>query len=686
MYELAFADAGGQDALDAVEGIAKQLATEIPDGRAKDSCGWDRSYRPYQMGAYESYDIDFMTETLGAAEDTGAKSKVRERGEWLMKQLGTDIQQRISRDIHLQIAEVKKMERARVKVAIKYGYDCSQLCDLNRVTLVCPDIRSMYAVAQHLFKRFGPKVCLQGARLLEWEDRYQSPMNGGYRHLQAIMCIGASLWEIQINTAPMNWAKHAAGHKLYKTTRFVREMVLFAAMEGDCRALEEMLARPGVQGVANPDAVRDKNGLSALHHAAFRGDAEIVTLLLSGKCMARPASAWVLDDAAHGGLALNYALTLCHYEVAQTLVDAMADQMGLATIERKTKQRLAEAVAAMVDRFEYVKDSDNQAPGAEEAERLLRSLASLWYHAQAASADDWDGMDPLKYAFARGQDVEEQGHAAGRHGPVGAVSSIPILLEFVDLWSVDKGNKLPLERATAMGLRATTELLARKMMSSRPPVDELPGAVIWSLARCRNKATFPEELQREVMVRETMLRQGLVGRQLGRGPRTAAPGPWGPASLGMVEQAWSPGGARAGLALTAELPRMGGPPNKKDEAQKTATVPGKFFSGQRPAAAAAAAHGQPTRHLRQQQQPEEEPQPQPRLTPRAVTAIGTERSRAPPRSLAHGPRSPARPQRGGPRASGGWPGGALPAGGGARPETRAPAGLGLPAGPLTARF
>lgn len=322
MYEEAFIAAGGMDAMESVMPLAKQLEADMAEASDIDFCDWGRSWQAVQMGAFQSYDLDFLAKTLGEA-DVGGKGPVRRHGERVLEQLGDDIVDKVCSDVHLLVAEPKKKDRARVKVAIKYGVDCTQLCDLNRATLVCPDIDRMYAVAHYIFKRFGPRVCLHDVRLVEWEDRYQLPMHGGYRHLQAVMCIGASLWEIQLNTAAMDEAKHKAGHKLYKTTRFIREMILFCAMEGDHEALAELLEKPGVQKVANPNAVRDKNGLSALHHAAFRGDVDVMQLLFKRQRVEVPANAWAMDHAERGGLALNYALVMCHYQVARELVDTM---------------------------------------------------------------------------------------------------------------------------------------------------------------------------------------------------------------------------------------------------------------------------------------------------------------------------------------------------------------------------
>eukprot|EP00662_Eupelagonemidae_sp_cell21_P029028 gene29028-34346_t len=73
---------------------------------------------------------------------------------------------------------------------------------------------------------------------------------------------------------------------------------------------------PGVRGVADPSEVADKNGLRALHHAAFRGCGGLLRMLLNdgGEWVARPADPWRPDDTGLGGLPLNYAARMRHWD------------------------------------------------------------------------------------------------------------------------------------------------------------------------------------------------------------------------------------------------------------------------------------------------------------------------------------------------------------------------------------
>eukprot|EP00662_Eupelagonemidae_sp_cell21_P023747 gene23747-40360_t len=101
-------------------------------------------------------------------------------------QLEGELREEVDSRLQLDLAAPKRRERAFVKARIKYGLDCSRLCDLNRATLRCPDIA-----------------------VIELEDRYQDAMPGGYCHVQLLVLLSGAL---QLNTEPMLRAKDGAGH------------------------------------------------------------------------------------------------------------------------------------------------------------------------------------------------------------------------------------------------------------------------------------------------------------------------------------------------------------------------------------------------------------------------------------------------------------------------------------------
>lgn len=479
LYHSALERAGGSVALADARETAEQLKQKMlcPG----DSCGWGRSLQAHQMRVWQSYDLAFMVERMGKG------SAVRIHGERRLKEIAAQLQMDVDPKVRLQIAAVKRMDRASVKTRIKYASDCSKLCDMNRASLECPSIDVMYATAAYLFKEYGPQLKTQDCRIIEWEDHFQEPMAGGYRHLQALVFIGGCLWELQLNVRSMLEAKKQAGHKLYKTTRFVKEMLLFASMEGDAHVLDELLNLPGVKQVANPNAVKDKNGLAAIHHAAFRGDMQIVQQLLDASRMECAADTWAMDNADHGGLPLNYAMQMRHYKVALQLVRGMLKQLpSTGRIKPLTRGRLAEAVAAMVDTYEEVCASQNSTDlmdGPElvrDAKCLLSKLAELW---NAVEKDPkWTGVDPLTYALEAKAEM-----------------SVAALLEVVNLWQVNGEGQLPVELALHRNLQVPAAAAAKKMQSTRP--DHISKEVAWSLARCRS-VTLPDELHKEISLND----------------------------------------------------------------------------------------------------------------------------------------------------------------------------------------
>jgi len=486
MYEQAFVEAGGKRAVQASKAISERLEVQMKLAMA-DHCGWNRCLYAAQLQVWESYGLDFMMKRMGKG------SAVRQYGERLLNELFKDVKQNVSSAVELTIADAKKFARSSIKVRIKYAGDCSQLGDMNRATIACPDIQVMYAVADLLFERWGPMSFGQQARIVEFSDHYQKPMAGGYRHLQLLIYLSGSLWELQLNTEPMQEAKKKAGHKLYKTTRFVKEMILFASMEGDANALRDLLAKPGVRELADPNAVKDRNGLSALHHAAFRGDADVLALLLSKDACSKCADAWALDGTHGGGLPINYAMLMHHYSVALTLARHMADSLP-EHIAPASKARLAEVIAAVVDAHEtqmnLPSDLSAESAGAEsaprkEVEELLRSCVKLWN--SIGGHDAFKGVDPFTYAFVRK-----------------AKNSANIFFEFADLWLVDSEGMLPIERAASLGLLDAAQSFSSKMLASRP--ERFPPEAVFSLARCRRQGRFPDELVGEFIISDQLLR------------------------------------------------------------------------------------------------------------------------------------------------------------------------------------
>jgi hypothetical protein len=459
MYDQAFCAAGGDQAMEKHLPLSRRFGELMKPMH---------ELTVTQMEAWQCYDLNFMHDRLGEGSVRSFGAALLESTFKEMKEGGAKHKSPLVPDAVLEMGGVKKIDRAAIKTRIKYGSDCSRLCDLNRATIVCPEINGMYAVAERLFSLWGPDQKYYSATVVEFQDHYYYPMPGGYRHLQLLVLISGVVWELQLTTAPMIEAKHKAGHKLYKTTRFVKEMLLFTAMDGAYEALEKLLSFEGVREVANPNEVRDKNGLTALHHAAFRGDADTVNLLRDKTKVSESANPWCLDKTESGGLALNYAMHMRHWTVAELLIEAMLEEVPGHGHRPGLIEKVADACAAGVDAF-------------AERPDLLPKLMMLW---KAADTPEHERRSPMQYAFQHGQQPAQK-----------------VIIECLDAdWIVDRDEKLPIELAIEYDFMGTARFLVARMFKTKP---KMPSAeAVRSLAKCRGRIAGIDELAADFVKKE----------------------------------------------------------------------------------------------------------------------------------------------------------------------------------------
>lgn len=439
MYNDALEEAGGHQALRKNAELSSGFSKSLREFSERN--GW--SGPVVQLQAWQAYSLDFFMENIGGTEED--ESALRKYGVQCMRELENDIREEVHPDIRLDLAGVKGRDRAEMKTWIKYAHDCSRLCDLNRGTIVCPDVNTMYAAARQLFTKWGPEAGHVSKEIVEWGDHYQTPMPGGYRHIQVLVRLSGVVWEVQISTEPMLKAKKLSGHKLYKTTRFVKELILFACMQGDESVLHDLLRMVGVKDVANPNEVRDKNGLTALHHAAFRGNIAIVRTLLDNQLLLEPSDVWLMDHTKSmgqtGTLAVTYALRMRRWEAALHIATAMEQQAHFqGQLSTALRESLAIACRTAIDAF------------TEEPE-ILPKLYRTWKALVPTS--DASVEDPLAYAFK-----------------TKAQAALELLLEpdlaFVNLWAVDAERMLPVEKAVTSGNFSVAETVATRMVDTKP--------------------------------------------------------------------------------------------------------------------------------------------------------------------------------------------------------------------------
>lgn len=257
-----------------------------------------------------------------------------------------------------------------MKVAVKYGGDTSRLVDANRCTVECQNIDDLFKavnVAMTIWDNMKGMV-------VELEDRFFNRcMEAGYRHVQMLVRFGACLWEVQFNTTAMLHAKHECGHKAYKTMRYVQESLLLHSIRDHPVNLQSLLSIPGVRGVANPNVVADKNGMRAIHHAAFRGSSQCTKLLLD-----IPTSANVFLMDAYGQLPCKLAMLNLRWDYAATMLLPVMLAKAPTLPEKEVDESL---VASLRDAKNYVNainpDRTKLLQGLDEIATLFNTVIQL---------------------------------------------------------------------------------------------------------------------------------------------------------------------------------------------------------------------------------------------------------------------------------------------------------------------
>mmetsp|Transcript_107486 Transcript_107486/g.302506 ORF Transcript_107486/g.302506 Transcript_107486/m.302506 type:complete len:666 (-) Transcript_107486:205-2202(-) len=310
LYKAALDEAGGE-----LNGFAKRVAlleAEVERRREKGN------EQPYQFNAYQSYNVqDFVSMATRQETFEFGKNKILQ----LERQLLDG-----GHKCKVAIAPTKGWERAASKVLIKYAGDASRLVDVCRCTFEAPSTADLFEMLAAAVEEWSTSA----ASIVQLEDRYfQRCMRGGYRDVQMLVRFGGVVWEVQFNTTPLLRVKMGAGHKAYETTRFIHERVLLFAMRSQPLKLRGLVACPGVRPIANPNAVKDKNGLLALHHAALQGSLPLLEVLLD-----MPNAADSLRLEKEGRLAATLAALNVQWPAVAFIIERMDAAVSRLTPEK----------------------------------------------------------------------------------------------------------------------------------------------------------------------------------------------------------------------------------------------------------------------------------------------------------------------------------------------------------------
>ena len=138
------------------------------------------------------------------------------------------------------VAPLKGIARAQDKAQFKYKdrrngrISWYRLTDLVRATIRYTTVNDMYKGLQHLMDTHHD-MCID---ILEFNDRFQRALPGGYRDLQMTIKVHGHVCELQLNTEAMLEVKETSGHRHFDV---LRELVAKISEGGDLAACEGAL-------------------------------------------------------------------------------------------------------------------------------------------------------------------------------------------------------------------------------------------------------------------------------------------------------------------------------------------------------------------------------------------------------------------------------------------------------------
>lgn len=249
-------------------------------------------------------------------------------------------------------AKLKSKDRAAFKSRIKYGNDLSRLMDIQRCTVEFSDIATMYkGIATLKKKNYFSKEHRVSARIISFEDRFQigQRLTDGYCDIQLLLMVDEHVSEMQMNVASMLRAKHMGGHRAYRSTRERNERLLMASIKNEF-STETPIQRDEYEGFsiyenvgvkrllqhgANPNAVKDKTGRSALHYAARHGNVKMIDALLE-----KNADCFSLDRSY--SMPLHRSLIHRHLDATRVLLNKMIFEMNMEIRASGCKKKMME--------------------------------------------------------------------------------------------------------------------------------------------------------------------------------------------------------------------------------------------------------------------------------------------------------------------------------------------------------
>ncbi|CAE7485487.1 unnamed protein product [Symbiodinium sp. CCMP2592] len=217
---------------------------------------------------------------------------------------------------------LKSMERCRDKAQFKYkdkNGDISwhRLTDIVRDTIVYKNLDDMYKGLRAIHED-------EEIDIIECNDRYMNPLDGGYRDLQLSLRIEGMVCELQLNTKWMLHVKENAGHRAFEVSREVMAAVAEPNAVERCHNIlqwgKENLG-PNADAELQEMLNDDKKGL--LHKAAKAGNAHLVSIFLAFRADVNHRDPKMMRTPLHEAMAQG------HERAMWALLCARADLQAL---------------------------------------------------------------------------------------------------------------------------------------------------------------------------------------------------------------------------------------------------------------------------------------------------------------------------------------------------------------------
>ena len=148
-----------------------------------------------------------------------------------------------------------------------------RLTDIARDTLLYESLGDMYDAAFAIGDDSDIKI-------IEFTDRYQSPLEGGYCDLQLTVQFRTIVCELQLNTRLMCAVKQSIGHRMFEARREVKAAVAAGDVERCRQILEWGHQNLGEEASMILHELFNDPSTRLMHQAAANGSADILSCFL----------------------------------------------------------------------------------------------------------------------------------------------------------------------------------------------------------------------------------------------------------------------------------------------------------------------------------------------------------------------------------------------------------------------